>query len=60
MREVEGKGWTPNVDNYWQIAKSFGKAGDCIGCKRCESVCPQHLKISNELKNVANCLEITY
>jgi len=44
-------------DEYDLIAHDFGKASDCIGCGECEETCPQHLKISHELKKVANIFE---
>lgn len=41
-------------DNY---AKEFEKASSCIECSACENVCPQHLNIIDELKNVVEKLE---
>lgn len=53
MREVASKGWTINFTNYDTLAKSFGRAGDCIECGQCEGVCPQHLPIIETLKKVS-------
>ncbi len=33
--------------------RECGTASDCIGCGKCEFVCPQHLKIRNFLKLIA-------
>ncbi len=52
-QEVESKGWTPQGEYYDNMIKSTGKASDCIECRQCENVCPQHLPIVNHLKEVA-------
>lgn len=58
MREdLEHKGWTVNFSNYHALNKKHGKASDCIQCGQCESVCPQHLPIINNLKDVAKHFE---
>lgn len=32
---------------------SGGKASDCIGCRKCENICPQHLEIRALLADIA-------
>ncbi len=53
LQEVESKGWTPQIEYYNNLTKTFGKASDCIECGQCELACPQHINIIDELKNVA-------
>ena len=54
MREhLEEKGWTVNFSNYAALTEKFGRAKDCIGCGQCERVCPQHLPIIENLKEVS-------
>ena len=49
-----------NVEDVRQHYSSlFGnsKASQCVECGKCEEACPQHIKIIEELKNVADLLE---
>ena len=47
------KGWTVNFSNYAVLTEKFGRAKDCIGCGQCERVCPQHLPVIENLKEVS-------
>lgn len=42
---------------YNNIAINHGKASECIGCKQCESACPQHLPITKHLSDVVEKFE---
>lgn len=37
--------------------KDTSSASQCVGCGKCESHCPQHIRIREELKNAAGQLE---
>ncbi|CCX38531.1 aldo/keto reductase [Clostridium sp. CAG:1013] len=43
--------------NYGFATRGKGKASDCIQCGQCESVCPQHISIIQELEKIAATLE---
>ena len=43
--------------SYGWITGSGGKASQCIACGQCESTCPQHIQIIEELQKVASVLE---
>lgn len=42
---------------YANLAQSHGKASECIGCRKCERSCPQHLRIVDSLRLVAEAFE---
>lgn len=44
---------------YLNLSAKHGKAGDCISCEQCESACPQHLKITELLKDVSATFDVT-
>lgn len=48
-----------STGNYYVnlVSHGLGRAGDCVGCKKCEKVCPQALKISELLKDVSETFD---
>lgn len=45
-------------ESYCELEnRGYGKASDCIECKKCEKSCPQHLPITSYLKEVAKKFE---
>ncbi|NNU77670.1 aldo/keto reductase [Clostridium estertheticum] len=42
---------------YTSLTERNGKASDCIKCKKCEKICPQHLPITDYLKDVQGMFE---
>ncbi len=50
-----------NLENakggYNRNTEDAGKASECLNCGLCEEVCPQHIKIREELANIATELE---
>ena len=59
MRELETKAWTAQTMLYSHFSEQFGKASDCIECRQCEKMCPQHIHIREWLKKVAARFEGT-
>lgn len=46
----------PKKSYEWTVANA-GKASDCISCKQCEDLCPQHLKIIDAMSKSAKLFE---
>ncbi|KGK92040.1 Fe-S oxidoreductase [Desulfosporosinus sp. HMP52] len=52
-------GFSSQFVYYLNLAANHGKASDCIDCKQCEQACPQHLKITEHLKDVSATFDVT-
>ena len=39
------------------MTKRRAKASDCLSCGQCERACPQHIKVIDRLKDVAEVFE---
>lgn len=52
-----GKGGSTQRFYYENLTETYGKASDCIGCRKCEQSCPQHIRIREALKKVAETFE---
>ena len=46
-----------NSAMYYRLHTKDAKASDCIKCGKCESVCPQHLKIRELLEEVSKTFD---
>lgn len=45
--------FSPEVEYYHNLVmQGYGAAGDCISCKKCEKVCPQHIHIHEWMPKV--------
>lgn len=50
--------FSPEVEYYNNfLSQGYGKASDCITCRSCERVCPQHIHISEWMPKLAKDME---
>jgi len=51
------KGFAIEGAYYMTLSANHGKASECIQCRKCEKICPQHIEISEMMKEVAKAFE---
>lgn len=58
MKRLKNTGYTANQKVYYaNLAKTHGKASDCIRCGLCEKNCPQRLPIRGLLETISREME---
>ncbi len=56
LQEIKSRGeggWRAQMGYFGSLTSVFGKPSECIGCGKCEKMCPQHLPIRKYLRDVA-------
>ena len=56
-KQSVNQGFSIQQAYYDSYAGTHGKASACIQCRKCERICPQHLPITEYLKEVATLFE---
>lgn len=52
------KGMGAHMDYFSTLMMNGGKPSDCVECKQCEKICPQHLPVTKYLKDVVESMEV--
>ena len=45
------------AEEYKEVCEGHGKASECVKCKACEGICPQHIEISELMGKIAWAFE---
>lgn len=56
-KQAKNAGFSTQQGYYDNYAQALGKASDCIACRKCEKICPQHIPVSERMKDVAKAFE---
>ncbi len=56
-KRMVSQGFSTQRIFYRNLMNAHGKASECIGCRRCERMCPQGIHIPEELKKVVAAFE---
>lgn len=56
-KQALNRGFSIQSVYYENLARTHGKASQCIACRQCERSCPQHLPIVDYLRQVAATFE---
>ena len=53
IKELKTKAWTSQSTYYSNLTSEYTGPDDCLKCGRCETHCPQHLPIRDNLQKVS-------
>ena len=57
LQDYDGDDRIPQAEGFARMLQKFGDPADCIACGQCEGICPQHIRIIDELKKVVGHFE---